>query len=69
MRPPNHEAVLRARDRRRLESLVHQQGKLDARKRVLTRELRDRGATVIELSRALEVSRPTIYRWLRENGS
>jgi DNA invertase Pin-like site-specific DNA recombinase len=61
----NHESVLRARDRQRLESLARRRGKLDDQQRKAVRELRDRGATVIELAEALSVARQTIYNWLK----
>ena len=62
----NDVSVLLARDRRRLESLAVRQAKLDDQKREAVRELRDRGATVIELAEAIGVARQTIYNWLRE---
>jgi DNA invertase Pin-like site-specific DNA recombinase len=61
----NHVSVLRARDRRRLESLAARRAKLDDQTREAVRELRDRGATAIELAEALDVARQTIYNWLK----
>jgi DNA invertase Pin-like site-specific DNA recombinase len=64
-RAANGVSVLRARDRRRLESLAARRAKLDDQQRKAVRELRARGATVIELADALGVARQTVYNWLK----
>jgi transposase-like protein len=63
----NHVSVLRARDRRRLESLAARRAKLDDQTREVVREVRHRGATVIELAETLGVARQTIYNWLKRD--
>jgi hypothetical protein len=61
-----HGGVLRARDRRRLES-VNARYERAARERVeLVRELRERGATGPELAEVLHVSRQAIYKMAKQ---
>jgi DNA invertase Pin-like site-specific DNA recombinase len=57
--------MLRAQDRRRLERAAERRRRAEHQLRELVRELRDQGATAIELADALGMTRQGVYKMLR----